>query len=229
MPCRQGKSRLLRILLSISGSSFPLNHLRRLITIHFIGIYIVVSVDVITKKWARKMKYFLCVIGLYAGCSSTIGNDLAIEQQEASLGSGSPITLERDRIFVTFTNCHHPDSRVGYRIFEHTPIVYGPVPRNVQEADIDMMETVGPYEAKMLEPIDDGLITRANLEGTWVSGIFWEGTSHITNHHPADCLHAIVSIGNVPPHAKRAIHGKIYWLRGTKSDLEKHFQRDFSR
>jgi hypothetical protein len=34
------------------------------------------------------------------------------------------------------------------------------------------MDKVGPYEARMLEPIDDGLVTRANVEGTWISGIF---------------------------------------------------------
>ena len=91
------------------------------------------------------------------------------------------------------------------------------------------MDKIGPYEAKMLEPIDDGPITRTNLKGTWVSGIFWEGTSHITNHHPADCLHTIVNIGGIPPHTKRAILGKIYWFQGTKSDLVKHFQRDFPK
>ena len=34
------------------------------------------------------------------------------------------------------------------------------------------MDNVGPYEAKMLEPIDDGLVTRANVEGTWINAIF---------------------------------------------------------
>jgi hypothetical protein len=324
------------------------------------------------KIYTRKIRLILYIIILCAVCGSTIGKNNPVEQQKTTKRPDSPITLERDRIFVTFTNRHHPDNRIGYRIFEHTPIVYGPVPRNVQEADIDvkettrlekvfsgrpnvlivkhpiseehwirqdwtfymapvedgidllllvetfeeglpsyygvqqcfrmggrtnsawrqkiartpafseydlwadeeeppegasltwvrregrwqklpatrqtvgartplgvridnkrtqgkLMEKVGPYQAKMLEPIDDGLITRVNLEGTWVSGIFWEGTSHITNHHPADCLHAIVNIGDVPPHAKRAIRGKIYWFEGTKSDLEKHFQRDFSK
>lgn len=71
------------------------------------------------------------------------------------------------------------------------------------------------------------LITRTNLEGTWISGIFWEGTSHLTNHHPADCLHTVVNIGGIPRHSKRAIRGKIYWFRGTKIDLAKRFQRDF--
>jgi hypothetical protein len=284
----------------------------------------------------------------------------------------SPITVEQDRIFVTFTNRRHPDNRIGYRIFEHTPIVYGAVPGNVRQAGIDVaestklekaftkrpgvlaikhkideenwirqdwtfymapvkdgidillvvetfneglpsyygvqqcfrmsgrtnsewrqkiaqtpafseydfwagekeplgeasltwvrrkgrwqklpatretvgartplgvriddqrtrgkpMDKVGPYEAKMLEPIDDGLVTRSNLEGTWISGIFWEGTSHVTDHHPADCLHTIVNIGSIPPHSKRAIRGKIYWFQGTKNDLVISFQRDFAK
>lgn len=324
------------------------------------------------KIYTRKIRHLLYIIMLFAVCSPTIGKDRAVGQQKTSKRPDSPITVERDRIFLTFTNRYHTDNRIGYRIFEHTPIVYGPVSRNAREADIDvteltklekmffgrpdvlivkhpineehwirqdwtfyiapvqdgidmlfvvetfdeglpsyygvqqcfrmggrtnspwrqkiaqtpafseydlwadekeppegasltwvrrkgqwqklpatretvgartplgvlidnkrtqgkLMEKVGPYEAKMLEPIDDGLITRANLEETWVSGIFWEGTSHVTNHHPADCLHTIVDIGNIPPHAKRAVRGKIYWFQGTKNDLVKHFQRDFSK
>ena len=60
------------------------------------------------------------------------------------------------------------------------------------------MTTFGAYEARMLTPVD--------LEGTWYHGA-WEATSHVTNHRSADCLHAIVNIGNIPPHARRAIRG----------------------
>ena len=88
-------------------------------------------------------------------------------------------------------------------------------------------EEVGPYKAKMFEPIDNGLITRTNKEGTWLSGIYWENTSHVTNHHPADCLHAIVNIGNIPANSKRAVRGKIYWFKGSKEDLTRKFQEDF--
>lgn len=90
-----------------------------------------------------------------------------------------------------------------------------------------LMSQVGPYEATMLDPIDCGLIARIDRIETWVCGIYWENTSHVTNHHPADCLHAIVNIGNIPPYSKRAIRGKIYWFEGTKSDLYLHFQDDF--
>jgi len=315
----------------------------------------------------RNMK-ILCVLVLCIAGRSMAGN----EPMKTIKGTHSPITIAQDRIFVTFTHRFHPDNRIGYRLFEHTPIVYGQTPRSVREAGIngegavklekafsgrpgiltikhkideehwirqdwtfylapvkdgidillivetfneglpsyygiqqcfrmsgrtnaewrqkiartpafseyDMwagekeppeeasltwvrrkgrwqklpatretvgartplgvridhqrtqgkpMDKVGPYEAKMLEPIDDGLITRSNVQGTWISGIFWEGTSHITNHHPADCLHSIVNIGGMPPRTKRAIRGKIYWFQGSKNDLVKHFKRDFAK
>jgi len=318
----------------------------------------------------NKSRNVAFVAVLYVACCSTVGNDSVTERKKKSGNSASPFTVKNEGIFVTFTNHLHPNNRIGYRIFEHTPIVFGKVPRNIQEAGIDLpqlaklekelskrpevltvkhhinqehwirqdwtfylapthdgidilllvdtfdmglpsyygiqqcfrmsghtnapwrqkiaktpafseydlwaqeenqlyktsltwvrrngqwqtlpaikeavgartplgllidnkrmkgklMSKVGPYEAKMLEPVDDGLITRSNLEGTWISGIFWEGTSHLTNHHPADCLHTIVNIGGIPSHSKRAVRGKIYWFRGTKMDLAKSFQRDF--
>ncbi|MCC6154544.1 MAG: hypothetical protein IT367_12330 [Candidatus Hydrogenedentes bacterium] len=85
--------------------------------------------------------------------------------------------------------------------------------------DLNTMLKVGPYEARMLDPIDDGLITRINVDKTWVCGIYWERTSHITDHHPADCLHSIVNIGGIPPHSKRAIRGKIWWFEGILVEL----------
>ncbi|NUM54068.1 MAG: hypothetical protein HUU46_10530 [Candidatus Hydrogenedentes bacterium] len=85
--------------------------------------------------------------------------------------------------------------------------------------DLTSMLNVGPYDARMLSPVDSGIITRVNLEKTWICGIYWEGTSHVTGHHPADCLHSIVNIGGVPAHAKRAIRGKIYWFEGTLDQL----------
>ena len=323
------------------------------------------------KIYRRRNRDVLCVIVLCMLCWSTRASG-RVEERKTTNGTDSPITLERDRIFVTFTSRLHPGNRIGYRLFEHTPIIFGQIPRDVRDAGIDWaesawlekvfserpgvlaikhqinqenwirqdwtfylvpvkdgidmllvvetfdkglpsyygvqqcfrmsgrtnaawrqkiaqtpafseydlwcgeekppaetslswvrrkgrwqqlpatretvgartplgvlvdtkrtqgtpMDKVGPYEATMLEPIDDGLVTRANVEGTWMSGIFWEGTSHITNHHPADCLHSIVNIGGIPAHSKRAIRGKIYWFRGTKGDLAKHYQRDFPR
>lgn len=92
---------------------------------------------------------------------------------------------------------------------------------------IESMPEVGPYQAKMLGPVDSGLVTRADASHAWVCGLYWERTSHVTDHHPADCLHAIVNIGNIPPHSKRALHGKIYWFKGSLDDLTKHWKKDF--
>lgn len=86
---------------------------------------------------------------------------------------------------------------------------------------------LGPYQGLRLKPIDSGLITRADVKGEWICGIYWEKTSHVTNHHPADCLHAIVNIGNLPAHSKRVIRGKIYWFKGTKDDLLNKWRKDF--
>jgi len=90
-----------------------------------------------------------------------------------------------------------------------------------------LQERVGPYDAQMLEPIDCPLIARTDEKGQWVCGIYWERTSHVTDHHPADCLHAVVSIGNIPPFSKRAFQGKIYWFKGSKETLAEHCASDF--
>jgi hypothetical protein len=73
-------------------------------------------------------------------------------------------------------------------------------------ADSAAMATIGPYKARMLTPVDCGLTTRANLEGAWYCGVS-EATSHVTNHRQADYLHTTVNIGNILPHARRAIRG----------------------
>lgn len=86
--------------------------------------------------------------------------------------------------------------------------------------DLRNMLKVGPYEAEMLAPVDEGLVTRVNLDKTWVCGIYWERTSHVTDHHPADCLHNIVNLGGVPANGKRAIRGRIFWFEGTLEELQ---------
>ncbi len=88
-------------------------------------------------------------------------------------------------------------------------------------------EKVGPYEAEMMDPVDGGLITRVDKKEKWVCGIHWENASHVTDHHPADCIHSIVNIGNIPPYSVRAIRGKIYWFEGSKEELYNHFKEDF--
>jgi predicted amidohydrolase len=91
----------------------------------------------------------------------------------------------------------------------------------------NLMLEVSPYKAVMQAPVDHGLITRVDISETWVCGIYWQNTSHVTNHHPADCLHSIVNIGNIPPFSKRAIQGKIYWFEGSPDSLFAHFKNDF--
>jgi hypothetical protein len=92
----------------------------------------------------------------------------------------------------------------------------------------DLTKLIGPYKGIPQAPVDLGLSARINLERNWVSGLFWENTSHITNHHPADCLHAIVNIGNIPPYSERIIRGKIYWFQGTLDDLFFKWKNDFN-
>jgi hypothetical protein len=92
---------------------------------------------------------------------------------------------------------------------------------------LDTLTHVGPYNARMLETADSGLVLRTSHDRSWSCGIYWERSTHLTNHHPADCLHAIVNIGGVPPHSKRAVQGKIYWLRGSGEKLVRHWRRDF--
>jgi hypothetical protein len=43
-------------------------------------------------------------------------------------------------------------------------------------------------------PIDDGLVARCDRDGNWVNSLWWENTTHISNHHPADCLHSFVNL-----------------------------------
>jgi hypothetical protein len=44
---------------------------------------------------------------------------------------------------------------------------------------------------------------------------------------PADCLHSVVNIGDIPPYSKRMIRGKIYWFEGKPKDLLQHYYNDF--
>ena len=87
------------------------------------------------------------------------------------------------------------------------------------------LEPYGPTQFQA--DVDNGLVTRVNADGTWVCGIFWERTTHVSDHHPADCLHAIVNLGPIAPKAKRAIRGKIYWAQLTKAELRNRWASDF--
>jgi hypothetical protein len=71
--------------------------------------------------------------------------------------------------------------------------------------------------------IDDGLFTRLSRQGDWISGIYWENTALVTNHHPADCLHHFVNIGNIPANSRRAIRAKLFWFKGDLEALRRRF------
>lgn len=75
--------------------------------------------------------------------------------------------------------------------------------------------------------IDCGLMARSDVNNKWVCGIYLEHTTHISDHHAADCLHTYVNIGPIPPHGKRAIRGKIYWMKASKDNLFTLWQKDW--
>ena len=93
----------------------------------------------------------------------------------------------------------------------------------------DVLKTLGPnHEGKYAPDVDCGLITRTNLEGTWICGLYWDRTTHVSFHHPADCLHSSVNLGPLPPHSKRGIRGRIYWMEGSKVDLFELWKKEFN-
>jgi hypothetical protein len=77
--------------------------------------------------------------------------------------------------------------------------------------------------------VPHGLIIRESIDGTSVAGMYWDRTVKVSNHQPADCLHAYVDLGPVKPGAKKIVHGKIYWFNGNKDDLLRHWQKDFTQ
>lgn len=142
--------------------------------------------------------------------------------------------------YDAWQNENEPETSLTYVVrdgeWQHLPATREAVgARTPYGLAVDVLRTneepatkVGPYQANMLDPVDIPLITRMDKSGEWVCGIHWERTSHVTNHHPADCLHSIVNIGNIPPFSKRAFRGKMYWFQGNTADLMQHDQSDFA-
>ena len=77
-------------------------------------------------------------------------------------------------------------------------------------------------------PIDDGLVARCDRDGNWVNALWWENTTHISNHHPADCLHSFVNLGPLAANSKKALRGRIYWAKITKDELLARWRAEFS-
>ena len=92
---------------------------------------------------------------------------------------------------------------------------------------LDTLERVGPYQARMLWTSEGGLVLRTSVDQKWSAGLYWERTTHLSDHHPADCLHAIVNIGGIAPHSQRVLRGKIYWLPGAGETQVTHWRQDF--
>lgn len=99
--------------------------------------------------------------------------------------------------------------------------------RRRSEGNLATLARVGPYQAEMLWVTDAGLILRTSHDQKWSTGLFWERTTHLSDHHPADCLHAIVNIGGIAPESQRILHGKIYWLEGDGATVVRHWRKDF--
>jgi len=72
-----------------------------------------------------------------------------------------------------------------------------------------------------------GLIVRESAEEKECAGMYWERITRLSNHHPADCLHAYVDLGPAKPGERHVVHGKFYWLDGDKDALLEHWRLDF--
>ncbi len=75
--------------------------------------------------------------------------------------------------------------------------------------------------------IDHGLIVRESPGADLCSGMYWERTAYVSNRHPADCLHASVDLGPLDSGGSRTVHGKVYFLEGTKDDVLELWRGDF--
>ena len=92
---------------------------------------------------------------------------------------------------------------------------------------LETLDRVGAYQARMLWTSDSGLVLRTSLDEKWSTGLYWDRTTHMSDHHPADCLHAIVNIGGIAPYSQRVFRGKIYWIAGPGETLVEHWRKDF--
>ncbi len=59
-------------------------------------------------------------------------------------------------------------------------------------------------------------------------GMYWERTTYLSNRHPADCVHAWVDFGPLKAGQARTIQGVVYYLTGSKDDLLRLWQKDFT-
>ncbi|MFB3905208.1 MAG: hypothetical protein ACE15E_17295 [Acidobacteriota bacterium] len=86
-------------------------------------------------------------------------------------------------------------------------------------------ETASTFEP----PVDDAPVVRCDPESNWLSALWWENTTHLSNHHPADCLHTFVNLGPLAPNSKKALRGRIYWAEISKEELLVRWRTEFER
>jgi len=72
-----------------------------------------------------------------------------------------------------------------------------------------------------------GLLIRESMDGQWVTGVGWEDFLSVQGHNPWNCLHACVRVGPLAPGQTKTIRGKLYLLRGSRSDCLQRFRKDF--
>ncbi|MCC6486946.1 MAG: hypothetical protein IT364_05545 [Candidatus Hydrogenedentes bacterium] len=140
------------------------------------------------------------------------------EAQQESLTSLSHVHAGGDWLAIPATR-----ENVGYRTGVGVILDTNRTGGEISKAGLE------PYKPAFSDQVlDSGLIVRRSLDGQWVCGLFWERATHVTNHHPADCLHAVVNLGPIAPHAKRAIRGKVYWMKASLDEVYKRWQQDFA-
>ena len=94
----------------------------------------------------------------------------------------------------------------------------------------EMKPGFSPRQASRFEAdVDSGLVIRSSADNSWVCALYWEHTTHISDHHPADCLHTFVNLGPMPPESKRAIRGRIYWMKASKDELFERWQKNWMK
>ncbi len=134
----------------------------------------------------------------------------------------------------------NPNGTLTYALRDHQWFNF-PVPHSVYPVLPISLDLPGLIR----ERIDNGLIIRETPDrsrapasyfekvasgASWdqiTTGMFWERTVLVSNRHPADCLHAWVDIGPLEPEQTRTLHGKIYFIEGSKEDLLAHWREDF--
>lgn len=115
----------------------------------------------------------------------------------------------------------------------------------VQHAAVPTLAGQPYHENNDWEPVDHGLILRESINRKSIpvefwnrvahgmpmqqltSGMYWERTAYISNRHPADCLHSCVDFGPLEAGQSRTVHGKFYWIEGSKDDLLAAWKQDF--